>query len=67
MPSHAIDEPPTVGCQKIELFEVRLYAPYLVAEVVVPGPANEADSLGFNLLGGYIFWENKGKPCCLFK
>ena len=61
MPSHAIDEPTYSVVQKTEQFEVRQYAPYLVAEVVVPGPVNEAGSQGFNLLGGYIFGKNKGE------
>ena len=61
MPSHAIEEPTYSVVQKTEQFEVRQYTPYLVAEVVVPGPANEAGSQGFNLLGGYIFGKNKGE------
>ena len=61
MPSHAIDEPTYSVVQKTEQFEVRQYAPYLVAEVVVPGPASEAGSQGFSLLGGYIFGKNKGE------
>ena len=61
MPSHAIEEPTYSVVQKTEQFEVRQYAPYLVAEVVVPGPASEAGSQGFSLLGGYIFGKNKGE------
>ena len=61
MPSHAIEEPTYSVVQKTEQFEVRQYAPYLVAEVVVPGPANEAGNQGFSLLGGYIFGKNKGE------
>ena len=61
MPSHAIEEPTYSVVQKTDQFEVRQYAPYLVAEVVVPGPANEAGSQGFKLLGGYIFGKNKGE------
>ena len=61
MPSHAIEEPTYSVVQKTEQFEVRQYEPYLVAEVVVPGPANEAGSQGFKLLGGYIFGKNKGE------
>lgn len=61
MPSHAIEEPTYSVVQKTEQFEVRQYAPYLVAEVLVPGPANEAGKQGFNLLGGYIFGKNKGE------
>jgi hypothetical protein len=61
MPAHAIDEPTYTVVQTTDVFEVRQYAPYLVAEVVVPGPVNEAGSQGFSLLGGYIFGKNKGE------
>ena len=61
MPSHAIEEPTYSVVQKTEQFEVRQYEPYLVAEVVVPGPVSEAGSQGFSLLGGYIFGKNKGE------
>ena len=60
-PAHAIEEPAYTVVQKTDVFEVRQYAPYLVAEVVVPGPASEAGSQGFKLLGGYIFGKNKGE------
>ena len=61
MPIHAIEEPTYTVVQKTEVFEVRQYAPYLVAEVVVPGPASDAGSQGFSVLGGYIFGKNKGE------
>ena len=60
-PAHAIDEPTYSVVQKTDVFEVRQYAPYFVAEVVVPGPASAAGSQGFSLLGGYIFGKNKGE------
>ena len=41
--------------------EVRRYEPYIVAEVVVPGPAEQAGNQGFSYLGGYIFGRNKGE------
>ncbi len=59
--AQAIEEPPYTVVQKTEVFEVRKYDPYLVAEVLVPGPASEAGSQGFSLLGGYIFGKNKGE------
>jgi hypothetical protein len=40
-------------------FELRAYAPYLVAEVTVPGPAEAASSAGFRFLAGYIFGKNR--------
>ena len=61
MPIHAIEEPAYTVAQTTDIFEVRQYAPYLVAEVVVPGPAADAGSQGFGLLGGYIFGKNKGE------
>ena len=59
--AQAIDEPTFAMVQKTDVFEVRRYEPYLVAEVLVPGPASEAGSQGFSLLGGYIFGKNKGE------
>lgn len=44
--------------QKGDAFEIRVYPPYLVAEVTVPGPAESASSAGFRLLAGYIFGGN---------
>jgi hypothetical protein len=41
--------------------EVREYAPYLVAEVSVPGPAEEAGNQGFRILARYIFGDNRGE------
>ena len=41
-------------------FEVREYAPFVVAEVVVPGPAEAAGSRGFRILASYIFGKNDG-------
>ena len=40
--------------------EIRRYEPYVVAEVVVPGPAEQAGNQGFALLGAYIFGRNQG-------
>ena len=55
---HATEEPTYVVMQKNEVFEVRRYEPYVVAEVVVPGPASEAGNQGFGILaataGGFL-------------
>ena len=59
--AQAISEPTYTVVQKTEVFEVRKYDAYLVAEVLVPGPASEAGNQGFSLLGGYIFGKNKGE------
>jgi SOUL heme-binding protein len=41
-------------------FDIRIYEPYLVAEVIVPGPAEDAGGAGFQLLARYIFGHNRG-------
>ena len=58
--ARAIEEPKFVVTRQLDDVEVRDYSPYLVAEVVVPGPASEAGSQGFKLLAGYIFREEQG-------
>lgn len=58
--AHATEEPRFELLQRYEDFEVRQYAPYLVAEVLVAGPADEAGNQGFSILAGYIFGKNKG-------
>ncbi len=40
--------------------EVRRYAPYVVAQVLVAGTAEQAGSEAFPILAGYIFGKNKG-------
>ena len=42
-------------------FELREYAPYIVAEVRISGPFSEAGNQGFRILAGYIFGKNKGE------
>ena len=59
--ARAIDEPTFVVARQLDGVDVREYAPYLVAEVVVPGPASDAGNEGFKLLAGYIFGKNKGE------
>jgi hypothetical protein len=60
MTSHATEEPDYTVVQKLDDIEVREYAAYAVAEVVVPGPAAEAGNQAFPILAGYIFGKNKG-------
>jgi hypothetical protein len=57
----AIEEPKYTVVHQYDGFEVREYAPYLVAEVVVPGPAEEAGNRGFQILAAYIFGKNQGE------
>lgn len=59
--AHAIEEPRYTVVPTHDGFEVREYAPYLVAEVTVPGPANEAGNQGFRILAGYISGKNQGE------
>jgi hypothetical protein len=56
----ATEEPRYSVVRSGDVFEVRRYEPYLVAEVVVPGPAEQAGNQGFRILADYIFGANKG-------
>ena len=60
MPRHATKEPDYKIVRELSGFEVRQYAAYAVAEVVVPGPANDAGGQAFPIPAGYIFGKNKG-------
>jgi SOUL heme-binding protein len=59
--SHAIEEPDHEVIRKFDGVELRRYAPYVVAEVVLDGPAEDAGSQAFPILAGYIFGKNKGE------
>jgi len=59
--SHAIDEPDYEVIRKLDNVEVRQYAPYVVAEVVLNATADEAGNQAFPILAGYIFGKNKGE------
>ncbi len=61
MSSHATEEPAFQVVRELAGIEVRQYAAYAVAEVVVPGPAAEAGGQAFPILAGYIFGKNKGE------
>jgi hypothetical protein len=56
----ATEEPHYTVVRTAETFEVRHYEPYLVAETLVAGSADEAGTQGFRVLAGYIFGKNKG-------
>jgi SOUL heme-binding protein len=60
MPGHATEEPEFQVIRKLDDIELRQYAAYTVAEVVVAGPAGEAGKQAFPILAGYIFGKNKG-------
>ena len=53
--SMAIEEPSYEVVQQLEGAEVRQYAPYVVAQVLVSGPAEQAGNQAFPILAGYIF------------
>ncbi|MFM9835858.1 MAG: SOUL family heme-binding protein [Methylophilaceae bacterium] len=57
----AYEQPEYRVVKSYEAFEVREYAAYNVAEVLVSGPEEEAGSQAFPILAGYIFGKNKGK------
>lgn len=58
--ARAIEEPAYTVERSFDDFELRAHGPRVVAEVTVPGPAEEAGEQGFRLLAGYIFGKNKG-------
>jgi len=60
MSSHATEEPEYQVTRELADAEVRQYAAYTVAEVIVPGPSGKAGSQAFPILSGYIFGKNKG-------
>lgn len=59
--SHAIEEPDHTLLRSIDTVELRQYAPYVVAEVVLDASAGDAGSQAFPILAGYIFGKNKGQ------
>lgn len=59
--SHAIEEPDYQITRKLGNVELRQYAPYVVAEVVLDASAEEAGNQAFPILAGYIFGKNKGE------
>jgi hypothetical protein len=61
MLARSIEEPAYEVVRKIGDIEVRQYAPYVVAEVLVAGPAGKAGNQAFPILAGYIFGKNKGE------
>ncbi len=54
----AIEEPKYEVLEKDGDFELREYAPMIVAEAVVDGDIDDAGSAGFKLIAGYIFGDN---------
>ena len=59
--SHAIEEPRYEVIRQFDNVELRQYAPYVVAELVLDATAEDAGSRAFPILAGYIFGKNKGE------
>jgi hypothetical protein len=60
--SHAIEEPDYQVIRQLDHnVELRQYAPYVVAEVVLNASADAAGNQAFPILAGYIFGKNKGE------
>lgn len=59
--SHAIEEPDYTIIKTFDKVELRQYAPYVVAEVVLDSSAEDAGNQAFPILAGYIFGKNKGE------
>lgn len=55
----AIEEPKYTVLEKTPPFELRSYAPMILAEVQVEGDLDEASSQGFRLIAAYIFGQNQ--------
>ncbi len=58
---HAIEEPEFQIVRSLPDIEVRQYAAYTVAEILVAGPQGDAGNQAFPILAGYIFGKNKGE------
>lgn len=57
----AIEEPDYQVVQQLKGIELRDYAPYVVAQVLMTGSAENAGNAAFPILAGYIFGQNKGE------
>jgi hypothetical protein len=55
----AIEEPRYTVVHKAGAFEVRQYAPMLIAETLVDGDMDEASNKGFRRIADYIFGNNQ--------
>lgn len=59
-PAMAIETPEYEVVQAFDGFEVRRYAPYVVAETRVEGAQRDVGNEAFSRLAGYIFGNNRG-------
>lgn len=58
-PAMAIEEPAFDVLHATDDYEIRRYAPYIVAEVDVEGELKKAGGDAFRILAGYIFGKNE--------
>ena len=58
-PAMAIEEPDFEVLVTADDYEIRRYAPYIVAEVDVDGDMKKAGNDAFRILAGYIFGDNE--------
>jgi hypothetical protein len=58
----AIEEPDYEVVETTSDYEIRRYAPFIVAETEVPGDFDDAGNDAFRILAGYIFGNNKAVP-----
>jgi len=58
---HAIEEPDYRVITSFSGVEVRHYTPYIVAEVTLQAPAEQAANQAFTILARYIFGKNQQK------
>jgi len=57
----ATEEPRFERIETLGAFELRLYAPMIVAETWVEGSLGEGSSAGFRKIAGYIFGRNRSR------
>ena len=55
---HTIDQPKYTVLEQNKNYEIRQYAPYIIAQTQVQGDYRQAASLGFRILADYIFGNN---------
>jgi hypothetical protein len=55
----AIEEPKYTLVEKYGAFELRDYAPRVLAETLVDGSLDDASSVGFRRIADYIFGNNR--------